>query len=71
MSDADDLHAVQFAVEFEHRASKTMKRMDVINAFVDHVPKVRIPSTAFGCSAMQYQGVEGRSQGWKGRQVMH
>lgn len=47
MSDADDLHAVQFAVEFEHRASKTMKRMDVINAFVDHVPKVRIPSTEF------------------------
>jgi hypothetical protein len=33
--------AVQFAVQYEHRASTDIKRMDVINAFVEHVPKVR------------------------------
>lgn len=33
--------AMQFAVQYEHRASTDLKRMDVINAFVEHVPKVR------------------------------
>jgi hypothetical protein len=32
---------MQFAVQYEHRASTELKRMDVINAFVEHVPKVR------------------------------
>ena len=30
----------QFAVEYEHRASVKLDRMDVINAFVDNIPTV-------------------------------
>lgn len=39
---------MQFAVQYEHRASTELKRMDVINAFVEHVPKVRHLPKGFG-----------------------
>ena len=32
--------AVRFAVQYEHRASVELKRMDVINAVVDQIPQV-------------------------------
>lgn len=35
--------ALQFAVQFEHRASKSLDRMEVINSVVDAVPKVDPP----------------------------
>ena len=31
---------VRFAVQYEHRASVELKRMDVINAVVDQIPQV-------------------------------
>ena len=31
---------LQFAVLYEHRASASLDRMGIINAFVDQVPKV-------------------------------
>ena len=36
----------QFAVQYEHRASVKLERIDVINAFVDIIPTVR-PLTPF------------------------
>lgn len=32
---------LQFAVQYEHRASVKLERMDVINSFVDNIPTVR------------------------------
>ncbi len=45
MSAADKGRAAQFSVFFEHRASAKIDRKQLIDAFVDHVPKKVRPAT--------------------------
>lgn len=45
---------MQYAVDYEHRSSDKMDRLSVINAFVDHVPKVpahKVRGPAWGAAA--------------------